>query len=122
MTSLFIKSAREFLPQTRCWCATAIPLLGPFRRAGYTSENSNLHIEPMTHIDIYLDASGLDCPLPLLKAKQALNRMAAGQVLEVLATDVGSWRDFEVFAKQSGHTLLLSEEQDASYRYLFRKK
>tara|TARA_R110002167_G_scaffold182400_1_gene382794 strand:- start:108 stop:338 length:231 start_codon:yes stop_codon:yes gene_type:complete len=76
----------------------------------------------MTHIDIYLDASGLDCPLPLLKAKQALNRMASGQVLQVLATDVGSWRDFEVFAAQSGHALILSEEQDASYRYLFQKK
>ncbi|MEX1667559.1 sulfurtransferase TusA family protein [Zhongshania guokunii] len=76
----------------------------------------------MTHIDIYLDACGLDCPLPLLKAKQALNRMETGQVLEVLATDVGSWRDFEVFAQQSGNTLLLSEELDAHYRYLLKKK
>ena len=76
----------------------------------------------MTHIDIYLDASGLDCPLPLLKAKQALNRMETGQILEVLATDAGSWRDFEVFADQSGHHLLVSEELDACYRYLFKKK
>jgi tRNA 2-thiouridine synthesizing protein A len=76
----------------------------------------------MTVIDIFLDASGLDCPLPLLKAKQALNRMSSDQVLEVLATDRGSLKDFEVFAKQSGNTLLLSEERDHHYRFLFVKK
>jgi tRNA 2-thiouridine synthesizing protein A len=76
----------------------------------------------MTDIDIFLDAVGLDCPLPLLKAKQALNRMTCGEVLEVLATDVGSVRDFEVFAKQSGHALLLSEDKAGTYRYLFKKK
>ncbi|WP_295877767.1 sulfurtransferase TusA family protein [uncultured Zhongshania sp.] len=76
----------------------------------------------MTDINVFLDAMGLECPLPLLKAKQALNRMASGEVLEVLATDVGSVRDFEVFAKQSGNTLLLSEDNDGTYRYLFEKK
>ena len=48
--------------------------------------------------------------------------MASGEVLEVLATDAGSVRDFEVFAKQSGNTLLLSEDNDGTYRYLFEKK
>ncbi|WP_339674383.1 sulfurtransferase TusA family protein [uncultured Zhongshania sp.] len=76
----------------------------------------------MTDINVFLDAMGLECPLPLLKAKQALNRMASGEVLEVLATDAGSVRDFEVFAKQSGNTLLLSEDNDGTYRYLFEKK
>ncbi|MFQ3199703.1 MAG: tRNA 2-thiouridine synthesizing protein A [Zhongshania sp.] len=76
----------------------------------------------MTDINVFLDTIGLDCPLPLLKAKQALNRMTCGEVLEVLATDVGSVRDFEVFAKQSGHVLLLSEDNVGTYRYLFKKK
>ncbi|MBQ0795163.1 MULTISPECIES: sulfurtransferase TusA family protein [Zhongshania] len=76
----------------------------------------------MTDINVFLDAMGLECPLPLLKAKQALNRMASGEVLEVLATDAGSVRDFDVFAKQSGNTLLLSEDNDGTYRYLFEKK
>lgn len=69
--------------------------------------------------------------MPLLKAKQALNRLPVGAVLEVLATDPGSERDFAVFAQQSGHALLLSESTapagdetaavDARYRYLLRK-
>lgn len=52
-----------------------------------------------------LDACGLQCPLPLLKAKQALNRMNAGEVLLVRATDPGSERDFQVFCRQAGHAL-----------------
>lgn len=68
-----------------------------------------------------LDAKGLDCPLPLLKAKQALNKMSAGEVLEVLATDIGSKRDFAVFAEQSGHQLLLSEEVAGVFRYLLQR-
>ena len=68
-----------------------------------------------------LDARGLDCPMPLLKAKRALNAMAPGERLEVLATDRGSVRDFEVFSRQSGHPLLLSEERDGVYRYLIEK-
>ncbi len=72
-------------------------------------------------VDEKLDASGLTCPLPLLKAKQALNKMTAGQTLEVVCTDPGSVRDFEVFARQSGNTLLASEQNDGQYRYLLAK-
>lgn len=72
-------------------------------------------------IDRRLDASGLTCPLPLLKAKQALNAMAAGSVLEVVCTDPGSVRDFDVFSKQSGNQLLKSEEVDGRYTYWLRK-
>lgn len=72
-------------------------------------------------IDKQLDASGLTCPLPLLKAKQALNSMATGTVLEVVCTDPGSVRDFAVFSKQSGHELLKSEEVDGQYTYWLRK-
>ena len=69
-----------------------------------------------------LDAKGLNCPMPLLKAKKALNEMAATQQLKVFATDPGSVRDFEVFARQSGHALLDSGEVDGVYFYLLQKK
>lgn len=62
------------------------------------------------------------CPMPLLKAKQALNNMSAHQVLHVLATDPGSKRDFEVFTQQSGNTLLESAEDNGVFSYLIRKK
>ena len=68
-----------------------------------------------------LDARGLDCPMPLLKAKRALNAMASGQRLRVLATDSGSQRDFRVFAEQSGHSLLASEVDGEVYSYLIQK-
>ncbi len=70
-----------------------------------------------------LDASGLTCPLPLLKAKQALNKLNAGEILSVTSTDPGSVRDFKVFCDQSGHQLLASEKSAAetSFHYLLRK-
>ena len=57
-------------------------------------------------IDQRLDVTGLNCPLPLLKAKQALNRLPADSYLEVVATDPGSERDFQIFVKQSSYQLL----------------
>ena len=57
-------------------------------------------------IDKEIDTRGLNCPLPILKAKKALSEMQSGQVLKVVATDGGSLRDFQAFAKQTGHTLL----------------
>ena len=69
-----------------------------------------------------LDASGLTCPMPLLKAKQALNGMQPGMMLRVIATDPGSVRDFEVFSAQSGNALLESRQEDGSYFYLLQKK
>lgn len=68
-----------------------------------------------------LDTSGLRCPLPLLKAKQALRDMAADQILRVLATDAGSVRDFQAYARLSGQELLAFAEQDAVYCYLLKK-
>ena len=70
---------------------------------------------------VELDARGLDCPMPLLQAKRALNAMRSGQRLQVLATDQGSVRDFKVFAEQSGHLLLSSDEADGVYRHLLQK-
>ena len=68
-----------------------------------------------------LDTCGLQCPMPLLKAKRALNGLAAGERLRVLATDQGSVRDFQVFAQQSGHQLLSTEERDGVYIHLLEK-
>nr|WP_298250249.1 sulfurtransferase TusA family protein [uncultured Halomonas sp.] len=71
--------------------------------------------------DQVLDVCGLPCPLPLLKAKQALSRLEAGQVLEVRATDAGSWRDFATYIEQSVHEMPAREERDSVYRYWIRK-
>ena len=76
----------------------------------------------MNDADTELDVKGLNCPMPLLKAKKALNNMKAGMILRVLATDPGSERDFEVFARQSGNTLLDSNNSDGVYCYYLRKK
>lgn len=69
-----------------------------------------------------LDACGLECPLPLLKAKQALNQMEEGQRLQVLATDAGSQRDFKAFTDLSAHQLISSDEQDGVYIYVIEKR
>ena len=68
-----------------------------------------------------LDATGLNCPMPLLKAKKALNDLGPGDRLEVIATDPGSVRDFKVFSEQSGHALLVSRQEDDRYYYLLQK-
>jgi TusA-related sulfurtransferase len=69
-----------------------------------------------------LDTRGLNCPLPILKAKKALADMASGQVLKVVATDPGSTRDFQAFARQTGNELLeqTSEGEDLVH-YLRRR-
>ncbi|WP_435035377.1 sulfurtransferase TusA family protein [Pseudomonas neuropathica] len=71
--------------------------------------------------DVELDASGLNCPLPLLKAKMELNKLQSGAVLKVIATDAGSQRDFRTFAKLAGHTLLREEDDAGVYRYWLKK-
>ena len=76
----------------------------------------------MNEVDKELDVTGLHCPMPLLKAKKAINEMAGGEIIKVLATDPGSVRDFEVFAKQSGHQLLESGLIDGVYYYYLQKK
>ena len=76
----------------------------------------------MSNTPAELDASGLQCPMPLLKAKRALNALAGGERLRVVATDPGSVRDFEVFCTQSGHELLESRQEGGRYYYLLEKK
>lgn len=67
-----------------------------------------------------LDATGLSCPLPLLKAKQVLNRMVEGEVLKVIATDAGSVRDFRVYVEHSDHELLDSFTEGQCYIHIIR--
>lgn len=70
--------------------------------------------------DITLDASGLRCPMPLLKAKLQLNTMRQGQQLEVLATDPGSARDIPAWLEHTAHQLVNSSETDGCYRFLIQ--
>jgi tRNA 2-thiouridine synthesizing protein A len=69
-----------------------------------------------------LDARGLNCPLPILKTKKALAEMTSGQVLRVLATDPGSVRDFQAFARQTGNELVSHNEENKEYIFLMRRK
>ncbi len=68
-----------------------------------------------------LDTSGLNCPLPLLKTKQALTNLASGEVLKVIATDAGSQRDFRSFAKLSGNELINTESKEGVYTFWLKK-
>jgi len=68
-----------------------------------------------------LDTSGLNCPMPILRAKKALKELQAGDILRVTATDPGSVKDFESFAKQTGNELLESTTEGESFIYRIRK-
>jgi tRNA 2-thiouridine synthesizing protein A len=69
-----------------------------------------------------LDARGLNCPLPILKTKKALADMTSGQVLRVTATDPGSIRDFQAFAKQTGNELLALTDEDKEFVFFMKRK
>ena len=69
-----------------------------------------------------LDARGLNCPLPILKAKKALAEMATGEVLKIVATDSGSVRDFQAFAKQTGNALIAHTQNGSEFTFLMRRK
>lgn len=71
--------------------------------------------------DDELDTSGLNCPLPVLKAKKALASLQSGQTLRVIATDPASVKDFDAFCKQAGHELLEFRQTDDSFVFLLRK-
>ncbi len=72
--------------------------------------------------DRELDARGLNCPLPILKTKKALADMSSGQVLRVVATDTGSVRDFQAFAKQTGNALLSQSELNQEFIFFMKRK
>lgn len=72
--------------------------------------------------DALLDAKGLNCPLPILKAKKALKDVPEGGTLEILATDPGSIADFAAFARTTGNEVIEQDEADGVYRFVLRKK
>lgn len=74
------------------------------------------------HIHKEIDTRGLNCPLPILKAKKALSDMLSGQLLKVVATDPGSTRDFQAFAKQTGNDLVEQKTVGADFIHVLRKR
>ncbi len=69
-----------------------------------------------------LDTRGLNCPLPILKAKKTLAEMSAGQTLKIIATDPGSMRDFQAFAKQTGNELVEQQTVGEEYIHVLRRR
>ena len=70
--------------------------------------------------DVTLDAKGLNCPMPILKAKAEIKKVPSGGTLEVLATDPGSVADFEAFCRATGHGLVESGEEGGIYRFVIK--
>lgn len=73
-------------------------------------------------IDQEIDTRGMNCPLPILKAKKALAGMESGQLLKVVATDTGSLRDFQAFAKQTGNVLVHQETVGSEFIHVLRRR
>jgi tRNA 2-thiouridine synthesizing protein A len=69
-----------------------------------------------------LDTRGLNCPLPILKAKKALGELASGELLKVVATDAGSVRDFQAFAKQTGNELIEQQNIGVEFIHILRRR
>ena len=76
----------------------------------------------MIEVNKELDARGLNCPLPILKAKKALSDMVAGESIRVASTDPGSMRDFQAFARQTGHELVEQVKQGDDFLHVLRKR
>ena len=72
--------------------------------------------------DRELDTRGLNCPLPILKAKKSLNEMASGQLLKVVSTDPGSIRDFQAFARQTGNELMAQETVGGDFIHVLKRR
>ena len=69
-----------------------------------------------------LDLSGLECPLPILKTKKKLNEILSGDIVNIICTDPGSQRDFEAFARQTGHQLIESNQEGNFFQFKLKKK
>lgn len=74
------------------------------------------------NVDRELDTRGLNCPLPILKAKKALSEMQSGQTLKVISTDAGSVRDFLAFSKQTGNELLAQSTEGKDYIHILKRR
>jgi len=75
----------------------------------------------MTEFDVELDTSGLNCPLPVLKARKALSAMSSGQKLHLIVTDPGAKKDIPAFSRMTGNPLLESSEQDDKFHFIIEK-
>jgi tRNA 2-thiouridine synthesizing protein A len=75
-----------------------------------------------TVFDREVDARGLNCPLPILKAKKALTELGSGQVLKVVSTDPGSLRDFQAFARQTGNAIVAQSEADRTWTFFLKRR
>ena len=73
-------------------------------------------------VNVELDTRGLNCPLPILKAKKALSGMESGQLLRVVATDSGSVRDFQAFARQTGNELVDQQTVGADFIHVMKRR
>jgi TusA-related sulfurtransferase len=93
------------------------PVALPFTRSVMSSTASSVH-----HFDREIDTRGLNCPLPILRAKKALAEMASGQVLRIVATDPGSVRDFQAFARQTGNELLGQETAGKEFNHYLKRR
>lgn len=76
----------------------------------------------MQNVDREVDARGLNCPLPVLRTKKALNDMKSGEVVRITATDPGSVRDFEAFSRQTGNALLEHGEAGGTFWFLMKRR
>ena len=112
LTTNGIKSYGAYIPKYRLSRDEIATGLG---RPSTGGENA------IANFDEELDASGLNCPLPILRAKKALNTLDSGKILRIIATDPGSVKDFEAFAKQTGNALLESKEVGGKYEFLIKK-
>jgi len=74
------------------------------------------------NVDLELDTCGLNCPLPILKAKKALSGLQSGQLLKIRATDPGAMRDFAAFAKQTGNELMMQEAVGEEFHFVLKRR
>ena len=109
----------------RCVKITYLEYIGPVNTSTYPTKHSmsdTTFDSEIMEFQKELDARGLNCPLPILKAKKALAEMDTGEVLKIVATDSGSVRDFQAFAKQTGNALLSHTQNGREFTFLMRRK
>jgi tRNA 2-thiouridine synthesizing protein A len=99
------------------------PRLSQRHRPTYLNRDTFNHARGChMNFDRELDARGLNCPLPILRAKKTLTEMQSGQVLRIIATDPGSVKDFQAFSKQTGNELLSQAENNKEFEFFIKRK
>src|SRR6184192_4826718 len=88
----------------------------------YLSAAKGDPMEHTAHVDREIDARGLNCPLPILRTKKALNDMTSGQIIRITATDPASVRDFQAFCRQTGNELVEHGEADGAFWFVLRRR